>query len=77
MRGPRYLAVVHGGLKNPHRGAVAQDISGAILKQKAEKGQPALYWPQGEQVERLEAAWKKWVAHGKVWSAAAAKVSGS
>ncbi|KAI1793320.1 hypothetical protein LXA43DRAFT_971989 [Ganoderma leucocontextum] len=68
----RYLACVAGGIKNPLRSAVSEDISGAILKSYAKDGVPAKYWSQAEQAERLEAAYKKWEKRGNVWTAAAA-----
>ena len=60
---------------NPHRSAVAQEVSRAILKERARKGRPAIYWPHSEQIQRLEDVYKKWEKHGDVWSAAAEKVS--
>lgn len=62
------------GTKNPYRGQVGQDIRDAIIKKRAEKGEPAMYWSQTEQESRLEHTYQKWSAHGGVWSAAASKV---
>ncbi|KAI0686377.1 hypothetical protein C8T65DRAFT_591216, partial [Cerioporus squamosus] len=70
----RYLACILGGMKNPRRSEVAQDITDAILKAKASDGNPARYWSQEEQERRLVAAYEKWVKDGTVWSAAAEKV---
>ncbi|TFY77528.1 hypothetical protein EWM64_g6486 [Hericium alpestre] len=50
----RYLAAVVNGLNNPHRSAVAHDVVDAILKVRAVKGQPAEYWSQAEQEEKLK-----------------------
>ena len=71
----RYLIVIINGTKNPHRSAVAKDITDAILKTHATDGKPATYWNKGEQESRLEAAYEKWLKHGKVWSVAASNVS--
>lgn len=70
----RYLAVVLNGTKNAYYTAVGQDIVDAILKKRSEKGTPAEYWAQEEQVEKLEAVYTKWLRKGGVWSAAAPKV---
>ena len=70
-----YVVVVLNGAKNPYRSAVAHDIKNAIMKTRAEKGTPATYWSQAEQVKHLEEAYQKWSRHGGVWSAAAVKVS--
>ncbi|KAG1887911.1 uncharacterized protein F5891DRAFT_966573, partial [Suillus fuscotomentosus] len=69
----RYIAVMLQSSKSPYRGAVAADITGAILKTHAEKGQPARYWDRAEQERRLMVAFSKWADKG-VWSAAAQKV---
>lgn len=69
-----YLAVVINGVKNPHRGEVAQDIRDSILKSPAGSDGPARYWSKDEQETRLIAAYEKWSSHGSVWSAAAPKV---
>ncbi|KAH9855088.1 hypothetical protein C2E23DRAFT_725157 [Lenzites betulinus] len=69
----RYMICIIGGMKNPARSAVAQDIVNAILKSTANGNTPAVYWSQPEQERRLAAAYKKWSAKGDVWSAAAAK----
>ncbi|KAG1849139.1 hypothetical protein DFJ58DRAFT_662610 [Suillus subalutaceus] len=53
--------------------AVTADITGAILKTHAEKGQPAQYWDRAEQERRLMVVFSKWADKG-VWSAAAQKV---
>ena len=71
----RYLIVIINGTKNPHRSAVAKDITDAILKTHATDGKPAAYWSKGEQECQLEAAYEKWLKHGKVWSVAASNVS--
>ncbi|TFY81311.1 hypothetical protein EWM64_g2701, partial [Hericium alpestre] len=69
----RYLAAVVNGLKNPHWSAIPQDVINAILKVRAMKGQPAKYWSQAEQEERLKGMYEKWVKKGTVWSAAVQK----
>ncbi|KAG2738225.1 hypothetical protein P692DRAFT_201842822 [Suillus brevipes Sb2] len=69
----RYIAVMLQSSKSPYRGTVAADITGAILKTHAEKGQPAQYWDRAEQERRLMVAFSKWADKG-VWSAAAQKV---
>ncbi|KAG2035694.1 hypothetical protein BDR03DRAFT_1012370 [Suillus americanus] len=69
----RYIAVMLQSSKSPYRGAVAADITGAILKTHAEKGQPAQYWDRAEQERRLMVAFRKWADKG-VWSAVAQKV---
>lgn len=71
----RYTAAIHSGLKNPLHQAVAADISGSFLKQRAEGSRPAKYWSKEEQESRLIAAYTKYEARGDVWSAAASKVS--
>ncbi|KAI1790224.1 hypothetical protein LXA43DRAFT_973740 [Ganoderma leucocontextum] len=68
----RYMVCILGGSKNPHQCQVGEDISSALIKTKAKDGIPARYWSKEEQEERLEEAFKKWVAVGGVWSAAAA-----
>ena len=69
--------VVVNGTKNPYRKEVACDIRDSILREVARSDKPASYWSQEEQEKRLEKAYEKWSTHGKVWSAAAAKVSSS
>ncbi|KAI1781611.1 hypothetical protein LXA43DRAFT_1105626 [Ganoderma leucocontextum] len=69
----RYMICILGGTKNLHRAAVAEDISGAIIKTKAHDGIPARYWSQEEQEDRLVKAFDKWAAVDGVWSAAAEK----
>lgn len=71
----RYLIVIAGGTRNPLRGAVAKDVTDAILKTRAINGLPATYWTQKEQEVKLDEAYEKWSKHGGVWSAAAPKVS--
>lgn len=71
----RYLATIINGTKNPHRAQVANDISGSILKKKANgKGGSAEYWTKEEQAKRLSDVYQKWSEKGNVWSAASAKV---
>ncbi|TFK79507.1 hypothetical protein K466DRAFT_505420, partial [Polyporus arcularius HHB13444] len=69
----RYLICIVNGTKNPHRTAVARDLSGAIVKCTANGRVPAVYWGQSEQENRLQAVYDKWSAQGGVWSAAAEK----
>ncbi|KAH9939540.1 hypothetical protein B0H21DRAFT_698307, partial [Amylocystis lapponica] len=69
----RYLICVMNGTRNPLRGAVAHDLSDAILKSKADKHNLATYWSQSEQEQRLIAVYDKWSSNGNVWTAAAAK----
>ncbi|KAI0694289.1 hypothetical protein BC835DRAFT_1274738, partial [Cytidiella melzeri] len=69
----RYEAVIVGGVHNPHRPAVLRDIVNAILECPAEDGRPARWRPQEEQAVMLKAMYQKWLAHGGVWSEAAAK----
>jgi hypothetical protein len=71
----RYLIVVINGVKNPHRSAVAKDITDAILKTRAVKGGSAEYWSKDEQILKLANVFEKWSAKGGVWSAAASKAS--
>jgi hypothetical protein len=70
----RYLIVVVNGTKNPHRSAVAKDITDAILQTRSSKGVSAVYWNKEEQERRLTAAFEKWAQQTDVWSAAAPKV---
>ncbi|KAI0344801.1 hypothetical protein BDW22DRAFT_1326630 [Trametopsis cervina] len=69
----RYEAVIIGGVHNAYRGAVSRDIVEAILERPAENGKPAIWRNKEEQAARLDATYKKWLAHGNVWSQAAAK----
>jgi hypothetical protein len=71
----RYIVAILNSSKSPYRAAVAADIMGAILNKHAQHGQPAEYWDQEEQEQRLVVAFDKW-ADKCVWSAAAQKVSG-
>lgn len=75
LSGFRYLATIINGAKNPFRGAVAKDITEAILQTRAGKGVSASYRNQDEQSKRLNDTYQKWFEHGNVWSAAASKVS--
>jgi hypothetical protein len=68
--------VVVNGTKNPHRSAVAKDITDAIIKRRAAKGVSALYWSKEEQESRLTVAFEKWKTVQDVWSAAALSVCG-
>ena len=70
----RYLFVVINGTRNPHRSAVAKDITDAILKTRATETAGATYWSQEEQETQLIAAYDKWLKKGGVWSAAASEV---
>ena len=70
----RYLFVILDGTKNPHRSAVAKDITNAILKTRATGSAGATYWSQEEQESRLTAAYDYWLKNGGVWSAAASEV---
>jgi len=62
------------GTRNPHRSAVARDITNAILKTQAVGGVGATYWSQEEQETRLVAAYDKWQKKGGVWTMAASEV---
>ena len=62
------------GTKNPHRSAVAKDITDAILEAQASKGVSAVYRDKEDQESRLTAAFEKWAKRTDVWSAAATKV---
>jgi hypothetical protein len=62
-------------MKNPHRAAVAKDITDAILKTRATGGAGATYWSQEEQEQCLTAAYDYWLKKGRVWSPAASEVS--
>ncbi|KAI0365886.1 hypothetical protein BV20DRAFT_953305, partial [Pilatotrama ljubarskyi] len=68
----RYNVCILGGSGNHARSEIADDIVSAILKTRADKYNPAVYWPQDEQERRLEAAYQKWAGRG-MWNAAAAK----
>jgi hypothetical protein len=63
------------GTKNPHRGEVLLDIRDSIIREPAGKKGPAKYWSKEEQDKKLTTAFDKWSSRGKVWSAAASKVS--
>lgn len=65
-----------GGAGNHARPEIADDIVSAVLKTRADKYNPAIYWPREEQEKRLDRAFKKWAARG-AWNMAAAKVSSS
>lgn len=69
----RYNACILGGAANNSRSDISNDIVNAILKTRADKHNPAVYWSKEEQVKRLDNAFKKWAALGS-WNAAAAKV---
>ncbi|KAF8580074.1 hypothetical protein K439DRAFT_1648290 [Ramaria rubella] len=69
----RYLGVIVQGMHNPHRSAVAKDITDAILKTRAGKEKKAEYYTQNEQELRLQAAYDKWATQG-VWLTSASKV---
>jgi hypothetical protein len=58
--------VIFQGARNPHRREVLKDIRDAIIKTSAEPNQPATYWTQAEQEERLVHAFNKWLQHGGV-----------
>ncbi|KAI0673878.1 hypothetical protein C8Q78DRAFT_1186282 [Trametes maxima] len=68
----RYSICILGGSGNQARPEISNDIVSAILKTRADKHNPAVYWPREEQEKRLEAAFQKWATQG-VWNAAAAK----
>lgn len=70
----RYGAVIFGGTKNPYRREVLVDIRNAVIKTPAKANQPATYWWQPEQEANIVEAYNKWLKHGSIWSAAAAKV---
>jgi hypothetical protein len=62
------------GVKNPHRKAVAGDISNAIYKTYSQSGQPAQYRTKEEQEALLIKLFTKWLNIGDVWTEAASKV---
>lgn len=70
----RYNVCILGGSGNHARPEITNDIVSAILKTRADKFNPAVYWSREEQERRLDKAFKKWAARG-VWNSAAAKVS--
>ena len=57
-----------------HHAKVAEDILSTLIKTKVHDGIPTCYWSQGEQEDWLVKAFDKWVAVGRVWSAAAEQV---
>ncbi|KAJ7081765.1 hypothetical protein B0H15DRAFT_912554 [Mycena belliarum] len=67
----RYLAVVIGGMNNPHRGELAAAIRNAVLKNSASKGVIAQYWDKDDQKANMIAVYNKYCERGGVWSAAA------
>ena len=69
------MIVIIDGTKNPHRSAVAKDITDAILKTCATGGVAATYWDKETQERQIEMVYEKWLKKGKVWSAAASNVS--
>jgi hypothetical protein len=70
----RYLAVVINGVRNPHRKAVARDISNAIYKTYSQGKHPAEYRTKEEQEVLLTELFTKWLRVGDVWTEAASKV---
>ena len=62
------------GVKNPHRKAVARDISNAIYKTYSQGGHPAEYRTKEEQEVLLKELFTKWLRVGDVWAEAASKV---
>ncbi|KAI0667040.1 hypothetical protein C8Q78DRAFT_413566 [Trametes maxima] len=68
----RYSICILGGAGNHARPEISDDIVSAILKARADKHNPAVYWLRQEQERRLEAVFQKWAARG-AWNAAAAK----
>ncbi|TCD60736.1 hypothetical protein EIP91_009619 [Steccherinum ochraceum] len=73
--GARYAPIIQGGTKNPLYRTVLFEITSAILKRRAgeEKGKPAEYWSQEEQVRRIIAVFDKYQKKGGVWTEAAVK----
>ncbi|TFY51214.1 hypothetical protein EVG20_g11108 [Dentipellis fragilis] len=67
----RYTICVMNGTKNPFHMAVAQDITNAIIKTRADKYNKTEYRSQEEQERHLQAAYDKYVEKGGVWTAAA------
>lgn len=71
----RYMVTILNGSKNPHCMAIMVDITNAILKRYASKGeQDAEYWEQDEQEQQLVAAYDKWGSKGTIWSIMSEKV---
>ena len=69
-----YALVISNGTKNPLQKTVLYEITSAILRKRADKTGPALYWPRNEQERRLTAVFKKYEEQGNVWTASAIKV---
>ncbi|PIL32659.1 hypothetical protein GSI_05363 [Ganoderma sinense ZZ0214-1] len=53
-----------GGRGNGSRSEIANDITGAVLKTRADKYNPAVYWSSAEQEVRLEGVYNKWAKEG-------------
>jgi len=68
------MAVILGGIHNPHRGVIAKEIVDAVLVRRADGNSPAVYHTQAEQERRLRSMFEKWCSIEGVWSAAASKV---
>ncbi|PIL34267.1 hypothetical protein GSI_03978 [Ganoderma sinense ZZ0214-1] len=60
----RYMGCVLGGRGNGSRTEIANDITGAVLKTRADKYNPAVYWSSAEQEVRLEGVYNKWAKEG-------------
>ncbi|PIL26529.1 hypothetical protein GSI_12287 [Ganoderma sinense ZZ0214-1] len=60
----RYMGCVLGGRGNGSRSEIANDITGAVLKTRADKYNPAVYWSSAEQEVRLEGVYNKWAKEG-------------
>ncbi|KAI1781762.1 hypothetical protein LXA43DRAFT_907796 [Ganoderma leucocontextum] len=67
----RYMGCVLGGSKNGSRSAIGDEIASAILKTRADKYNPAVYWPREEQERRLDEVYRKWEEEG-AWTTAGA-----
>ncbi|PIL36291.1 hypothetical protein GSI_01954 [Ganoderma sinense ZZ0214-1] len=65
----RYMGCVLGGRGNGSRTEIANDITGAVLKTRADKYNPAVYWSSAEQEVRLEGVYNKWAKEG-AWTTA-------
>lgn len=52
-----------------------QEISAAILKEKARDGNPAKYWPKDTQERNLQEVFEKYLRKKGVWNESALQVS--
>lgn len=71
----RYDLGILDGLKNPWRLSVMQELSAALLKEKAQDGKPAKYWPKDTQERNLQEVFEKYLKKKGVWNESAMQVS--